>query len=174
MGKLTVKESNTKIVGAALAEVLPDTGKYWWQQKHLRSLNLRLSVLLLSSSVTGYDGSLMNGLQTLPQWAEEFGNPTGTTLGLVNAAMVIGGLVSMLVVSQMADKFGRKVPIAVGAAGTVISTIIQIFSVNYAMFVTSRALLGFSSSLMITPSGLLIAELAFPTHRGKFTSAFFT
>lgn len=174
MGKLTTKEGNAKIVGAALAEVLPDTDKYWWQQKHLRNLNFRLSVLLLSSSVTGYDGSLMNGLQTLPQWSNEFGNPTGTTLGLVNAAMVIGSILAMFAVSQLADKFGRKVPIAIGAAGTVISTIIQIFSVNYAMFVASRALLGLFSGLMITPSALLIAELAFPTHRGKFTSAFFT
>ncbi|KAJ1336172.1 hexose transporter-like protein [Microdochium nivale] len=176
MGKPAVsnKEANTKIVGAALAEVLPNTDKWWWQQPHLLALNLRLAVLLLSSSVTGYDGSLMNGLQTLPQWASDFGNPQGTRLGLVNAAMVIGNLIAQFGVSQLADKFGRRLPIAIGALGTVVSTIIQIFSVNYGMFVASRGLLGLFSGFMLSPSALLIAELAYPTQRGKVTSAYFT
>jgi hypothetical protein len=58
---------NDDIVGAALAEVLPVTDKWWFQQSHLLRLNLILLVPLLSSSVAGYDGSLMNGLQSLPQ-----------------------------------------------------------------------------------------------------------
>ena len=116
----------------------------------------------------------MNGLQTLPQWASDFGSPQGTRLGLVNAAMVIGNLISQFGVSQLADKFGRRLPIAIGALGTVVSTIIQIFSVNYAMFVVSRGLLGLFSGLMLSPSALLIAELAYPTQRGKVTSAYFT
>jgi hypothetical protein len=58
---------NEDIVGAALAEVLPVTDKWWFQQLHLLRLNLILLVPLLSSSVAGYDGSLMNGLQSLPQ-----------------------------------------------------------------------------------------------------------
>jgi hypothetical protein len=58
---------NEDIVGAALAEVLPVTDKWWFQQSHLLRLNLILLVPLLSSSVAGYDGSLMNGLQSLPQ-----------------------------------------------------------------------------------------------------------
>lgn len=47
------------IVGEALAEVLPKTNKWWFQQPHLLRLNLLLLVPLLSSSVAGYDGSLM-------------------------------------------------------------------------------------------------------------------
>jgi hypothetical protein len=58
---------NEDIVGATLAEVLPVTDKWWFQQSHLLRLNLLLLVPLLSSSVAGYDGSLMNGLQSLPQ-----------------------------------------------------------------------------------------------------------
>lgn len=58
---------NEDIVGVALAEVLPVTDKWWFQQSHLLRLNLILLVPLLSSSVAGYDGSLMNGLQSLPQ-----------------------------------------------------------------------------------------------------------
>jgi hypothetical protein len=65
--KLKPTMKNEDIVGAALAEVLPVTDKWWFQQSHLLRLNLVLLVPLLSSSVAGYDGSLMNGLQSLPQ-----------------------------------------------------------------------------------------------------------
>lgn len=44
--------------------------------------------LLITSMSNGYDGSMMNGLQTLENWREYFGNPTGGTLGLFNAIQV--------------------------------------------------------------------------------------
>jgi len=46
--------------------------------------------------------------------------------------------------------------------------------VNFGMFVFSRALVGAGGMLVVQPSPLLIAELAYPTHRGKYTSAFWT
>lgn len=81
---------DAQIVGEALASVLPKTDKYWFQQRHLLALNLLLVVPLLSSSTSGYDGSLMNGLQSLDQWETKFGHPVGVMLGLVNAAQAIG------------------------------------------------------------------------------------
>jgi hypothetical protein len=44
--------------------------------------------LLITSMSNGYDGSMMNGLQTLENWREFFNNPTGGTLGLFNAIQV--------------------------------------------------------------------------------------
>ena len=43
---------------------------------------------LITSSTNGYDGSMMNGLQSLPQWESAFGFPTGGKLGLLNAIQV--------------------------------------------------------------------------------------
>lgn len=63
---------NERIVGKALAEVLPETDKWWFQIPHLLQLNLILLVPLISSSVAGYDGSLMNGLQSLQQVMSSF------------------------------------------------------------------------------------------------------
>lgn len=56
MSPATQKERDAKIVGTELAEVLPQTDKYWFQQPHLLRLNLLLLIPLLSSSVSGYDG----------------------------------------------------------------------------------------------------------------------
>jgi hypothetical protein len=48
------------IVGHAIAEVLPQTNKYWFQIPHLRRLNLILLIPLLSSAVAGYDGNKLS------------------------------------------------------------------------------------------------------------------
>ncbi|KAK7752906.1 hypothetical protein SLS62_005065 [Diatrype stigma] len=165
---------DSQIVGEALAQVLPQTNKYWFQQSHLLRLNLILLIPLLSSSVSGYDGSLMNGLQSLEQWRDYFGQPAGVKLGAVNAAQSIGSLLSIPLVGDLADRFGRKPVLTTGIIIVIAATIIQAASINLPMFVISRLIVGFGGMLVVQPSPMLIAELAYPTHRGKFTSAFWT
>lgn len=190
MSPSTQKENDAKIVGTELAEVLPQTDKYWFQQPHLLRLNLLLCIPLLSSSVSGYDGgcfplyrygirltpagSLMNGLQSLHQWREYFNHPTGETLGLINAAQSIGSVLALPFVGTLSDKFGRKPVILAGIIIICIAAGIQAGSINYAMFVVSRIIVGFGGMFVVQPSPMLIAELAYPTHRGKYTSAFWT
>ncbi|KAI4653225.1 uncharacterized protein J4E79_008739 [Alternaria viburni] len=162
------------IVGHAIAEVLPQTNKYWFQIPHLRRLNLILLVPLLSSAVAGYDGSLMNGLQSLPQWQEYFGHPTGALLGLVNAAQSAGSVVVLPFVGVLSDRYGRRIVLFSGLIGVIIATIIQATATTLAQFVVSRAVVGAAGMFVVQPSPMLIAELAYPTHRGKYTSAFWT
>lgn len=52
------------------------------------ALNGWIVLLLITSSTNGYDGSMMNGLQSLPQWKSAFNYPTGGQLGLLNAIQV--------------------------------------------------------------------------------------
>ncbi|ORY59264.1 hexose transporter [Pseudomassariella vexata] len=165
---------DSQIVGTALAEVMPQKGRYWFQESHLLRLNLLLLVPLLSSSVSGYDGSLMNSLQSLPQWKEYFGHPAGATLGLVNAAQSIGSVIAIPFVGDLSDKYGRKPILLFGIILIIIATIIQSASINLPMFVVSRLIVGFGGMFVVQPSPLLIAELAYPTHRGKYTCAFWT
>lgn len=53
----------TQVVGGALAEALPNTRKYWFQQPHLLKLNLILLIPILSSTTVGYDGGF-----SFPRW----------------------------------------------------------------------------------------------------------
>ncbi|KAK2056217.1 hexose transporter [Colletotrichum caudatum] len=163
-----------QIAGAALAEVLPRTDKHWFQQPHLLRFNVLLLVPLLSSSVVGYDGSLMNGLQSLRQWREYFGNPTGVKLGVVNAAQSIGSVLALPIIGYLADRFGRKPVLLSGIILIIIATIVPSTSINLPMFIVSRLVVGFGGMFVVHPSPMLIAELAYPTHRGKYTSAFWT
>ncbi|KAB2577234.1 Lactose permease [Lasiodiplodia theobromae] len=162
------------IVGATLAEVLPKTSKYWFQQSHLLRLNLILLVPLLSSAVAGYDGSLMNGLQSLKQWKAYFNEPEGALLGTVNAAQSIGSVLVLPVVGVSSDAFGRKRVLIAGLLGVIVATIIQATSTTLAQFIVSRLVVGAAGMFVVQPAPLLIAELAYPTHRGKYTSAYWT
>jgi len=42
----------------------------WWQQPQLRNLYLMMPILFLGSTTLGYDGSLLNGLQTMQTWRD--------------------------------------------------------------------------------------------------------
>ncbi|OJJ40188.1 hypothetical protein ASPWEDRAFT_55674 [Aspergillus wentii DTO 134E9] len=162
------------IVGQALASVLPQHCQFWFRIPHLLQLNLILFIPLLSSAVAGYDGSLMNALQSIPEWKSYFNNPTGQVLGVVNAAQSIGSVISLPAIGLLSDRIGRRWTLFSGAVTIIIASIIQAAAVNYGMFVFSRVLVGIGSMLVVQPSPMLITELAFPTHRGKYTSAFWT
>jgi MFS family permease len=112
---------------------------------------------------------MMNGLQSLDQWRHYFGNPTGSVLGIVNAAQSIGSFVALPFIGVLSDRIGRKKTLLSGAIMIIIASIIQAASVRYGMFVFSRVLVGVGSMLVVQPSPMLITELAYPTHRGKYT-----
>jgi MFS family permease len=116
----------------------------------------------------------MNGLQTLPQWKAYFNNPTGALLGLVNAAQSIGSVISLPLVGWLSDRLGRRRVLLSGILTILAATAIGAGSVDLGMLVFSRVLVGAGGMLIVQPAPLLIAELAYPTHRGKYTSAFWT
>lgn len=73
--------SATMATEAVLADNPPDTpvgaDVHWWQQPNLRNLYLLMPFLFLGSTTLGYDGSLVNGLQTMPSWQECLSPPNG-------------------------------------------------------------------------------------------------
>lgn len=42
----------------------------WYKEKNLRGLYLLLCLAVLTSATNGYDGSMMNGLQSLKAWQD--------------------------------------------------------------------------------------------------------
>lgn len=116
----------------------------------------------------------MNALQSLPQWREYFGHPAGALLGLVNAAQSAGSVAVLPFVGILSDRYGRRIVLFSGLIGVIIATIIQATATTLAQFIVSRAVVGAAGMFVVQPSPMLIAELAYPTHRGKYTSAFWT
>ena len=67
-------------VGAAMGD--KTSGLSWLSNTGIVKLNLMLILFQISSYATGYDGSMMNGLQSLDTWKEFFNYPDASELGL--------------------------------------------------------------------------------------------
>lgn len=117
---------------------------------------------------------MMNGLQTLPQWRSYFDTPQGAVLGFMNAVYPLGKVISLPIVTLVSDRFGRKIPLVFGLVTCVAFSVMQALAPNFGTFVAARALLGFCTSFISHPSPILIAELSYPTHRGKITALYNT
>lgn len=88
----------------------------WYREPHLRKLYAMSLVLMLASSTTGYDGSLINVSQQIQRWEEFFGADIddNNKLGLLVNMFNIGSIVSFLFTPYVADIYGRKFAITIG------------------------------------------------------------
>ncbi len=86
------------------------------------TIDLRLTndpqfLLIITSMNNGYDGSMMNGLQTVVNWQEYFNYPQGSLLGVFNAIQSIGGIVGLPLAPYLNDRFGRRWALFMGNIG---------------------------------------------------------
>ncbi|GKT47718.1 lactose permease [Colletotrichum spaethianum] len=116
----------------------------------------------------------MNGLQTLGQWRGYFGNPSAPILGTMNALYPIGKIMGLFPTTYMADKYGRKVPMWIGFFLLLVGAALQGASTSLPMFVVSRWLLSAATAFIAQPAPILVAELAYPTMRGKISALYNT
>ncbi|ELU38012.1 hexose transporter [Rhizoctonia solani AG-1 IA] len=133
----------------------------WWEHSHILTLNLLLVVPLATSYANGFDGSMMNGLQSVQQWKDYFGNPSAKDLGLFNAIQSIGALCGTPFAPYITDIFGRRAGILLGAILVLFAAALQTATQNLGMFISAG---------MASP--LLISEVAYPTHRAVLTSLY--
>ncbi|KAH6988490.1 general substrate transporter [Ilyonectria destructans] len=160
--------------GLMLKDMIPKGRKPWYKDGTLIKLNTLLLCALLTQTATGFDASMINGMQSLPKWQEFFGQPTGSRLGAMTFGPTGGVLISVLVSSQLCDIFGRRYPILGGSLIIILGSIIQAASVNYGMFVAARFLVGFGLGIVSVAAPPLLSEVAYPTHRGKLVSFYLT
>ncbi|KAF8633809.1 hypothetical protein AX15_001250 [Amanita polypyramis BW_CC] len=153
---------------------LVSKAKPWWKNSRLVILNLWIVLLLITSSTNGYDGSMMNGLQSLDQWRSAFGNPSGGKLGLLNAIQNIGCLVSYPFAPYVTDGLGRRAAIFIGATIMCVATVLQTVSNSVGMFIGARFLIGLGFTFAASGAPLLVSELAYPTQRAQLTSMYNT
>ncbi|CAG7919678.1 unnamed protein product [Penicillium olsonii] len=162
------------------------TKERWWRVPHLVKLNLILLVPFVSSYVGGFDGSMLNGVQTVQQWKEgkysrrlpcyrrHFNHPSGGMLGLMVNMQTIGGIIALPIAPFVADRFGRRIPIFIGSMIIIAAAILQGTAKNMAMFVVGRFFIGLGGMFVATASPPLLGELAYPTHRPIITAVYNT
>jgi sugar porter (SP) family MFS transporter len=160
--------------GLELKDVVPQNRPPWYKDTMLLKLNTLMLCALLTQIASGYDSSMLNGMQSLPQWQAYFGTPTGTRLGAMTFGPTGGMLISVLISSQLCEKFGRRWPIFGGSLIIIFGSIIQAAAKNYGMFVVSRFFVGFGLGIVATAAPPLLSEVAYPSQRGKLVSFYLT
>lgn len=81
---------------------------------------------------------VVNGLQTLSYWQNDFHHPSAATLGLLNAIFSVGQVVGLPLVPILADGIGRKWTILIGSTIIFIGVVMQTTSINIGMFIAAR------------------------------------
>ncbi|KAH0846416.1 hypothetical protein AYO21_07147 [Fonsecaea monophora] len=164
-----IPKSQTLVVGG---QEFPEVK--WWKHKSLIHLHFLCAILLLSSATNGYDGSMMNGLQTLSYWQNTFHRPSASTLGLLNAIFSVGQVVGLPLVPFLADHIGRKWTILLGSSLIFLGVILQTVSINIGMFIASRFIIGLGIVYTQSCSPMLITELSHPQYRARLTTIYNT
>ncbi|PGH10752.1 hypothetical protein AJ80_07402 [Polytolypa hystricis UAMH7299] len=144
----------------------------WYRDRGLRSLYFWAGILCVASATTGYDGMLLNASQIIDKWQEFFDYPKDSKLGLMSALFMIGSISSFPLVPILADRFGRKIPIAVGCALMIVGGSLGTFCNGYGMYIGGRVLLGFGNSLAQMSSPVLLTEICHPQHRARITTIY--
>ncbi|KAH7153477.1 hypothetical protein EDB81DRAFT_791469 [Dactylonectria macrodidyma] len=145
----------------------------WYKKPNLRRLYLMLIPAALGVEMTtGYDGSVLNGLQAVDLWNEHYGNPEGATLGVISASLAIGTAAGVPIMPYLNDHFGRKFCVIAGSIAVAIGVIIQTCAINVGMLIASRIIMGLGSPLSLAGAAQLVNELAYPKERSTIVGFF--
>jgi MFS family permease len=147
----------------------------WWRDPGLRKLNLGVLLVFASATANGYDGSLINGLLPIPAFNEDVIDRVNTNvLGLIIAAISLGGIPALIPASYVSDHFGRKICLAIGTALMIASSVIQAATSGPWLFLAFRIIMGAAIAFILVPAPALSTEVAHPRNRGAVTACFQT
>lgn len=128
------------------------------------------SFACIGGGLFGLDISSMSGVLNNKAYLETFHHPGPSAQGAMVAAMPAGSLVGALLVTQLADRIGRKRTIILAGLVWVIGSILQCASVNRGMLVVGRIISGISVGLSSAVVPIYQSEITAPSIRGRIVS----
>ncbi|KAL4877629.1 MFS transporter [Aspergillus karnatakaensis] len=172
---MATKRNNASDVAEAseIKRLLAEDLTPWYKKPNLLKLYLLLIPAALGVEMTtGYDGSVLNGLQAVDRWNEHYGNPHGVTLGLMTSSLAIGTAAGVLYVPFLNDRYGRKFCVIFGSIIVAIGVVLQTCAINVGMFIASRIVMGLGSPVSLAGAAQLMVELAYPKERSTIVALF--
>ncbi|CAO1616355.1 unnamed protein product [Sympodiomycopsis kandeliae] len=155
-----VRESSSRNAGVGLP-----WGKYNGVNGRLR-LRWSIAILFFGAISNGYDGALINGLQSLPSFLDNLGNDISSSYkGIIIAGIALGGVFFFFPAAWMADKCGRRWTAMLGASIMLAASVVQSFTRGPVAFLVTRIFLGMGLSFTQTSCAPLVNELATPSSR---------
>ncbi|TXT04906.1 hypothetical protein VHUM_03989 [Vanrija humicola] len=153
--------------GLSIAHLQNNTAKWWWADPGLRKLTIGIACGFAVTVNNGYDMSLMGGLMANPQFMRDIDHPDANKLGLIVAAISLGMIPSLMFAPAVADRFGRRIAIAIGYVIVIAAVLVQTFAIGGWKMFAGRFVLGFGSSIVFVGSSPYVAEIAHPRNRAE-------
>jgi len=136
-------------------------------------LNFILCLPLLTSAINGFDSSVLNGLQIVPDFVTYFNlSSAPEILGLLNAAQNIGALLALPIAPFLSDGLGRRLSLCAGSVVMVGGVALQCTATGVTQLILARGTIGFGLNISLNAAPLLITELAYPTQRAQITAMY--
>ncbi|KAF9535147.1 hexose transporter [Crepidotus variabilis] len=169
-GTTPLKEIEPNVLVSELAK--HDTTP-WYRKPNLRYLYFVLFPTCIGVEMTsGFDSSMMNGLQAVDSWNLFYNHPRSTLLGVMSAMYSAGAIVALPLIPFVSDGLGRRRAILFGSIIMVIGAVLQTAAQNFAMFVVARFILGLGIPFAIVAASSLLGELGHPKERAILGSLF--
>ncbi|KAF4547901.1 Sugar (and other) transporter-like protein 28 [Elsinoe fawcettii] len=156
------------------SEYKNNTNPSWWRDPGLRWNVWQCAGLYFCVFYLGYDASLLNGLQALPQWKRYFNNPNSSYLGLISASLFLPAIITPYFSQYISDRWGRKASLAVGSVLLIIGAFVNAFAVNAGMFIGGRVLVGAAGPFGKITAIALLQEIAHPRLRPILATCYYS
>ncbi|KAJ7600522.1 hypothetical protein C8J56DRAFT_1156876, partial [Mycena floridula] len=153
----------------ALQEALTvDPGAQTWS---FRAIQLYLITLVICccSGDSGFDGTVMGGINSMAQYQKYFNmTSTGAKTSIVFGIYSIGSVCGTIPASYLPDRFGRRFAMFFGNLVLVVGAVLTANAQNKTMFLIGRWLTGIGSGCAGTSAKSYLAEIVPPQSRGAF------
>lgn len=151
-----------------------NTNPQWWKDRCLRINVLHCVGMYFCVFYLGYDASLMNGLQAIPEWKTYFNNPSGSVLGLISASLFLPAIVTPFAASWINGRWGRKICLAVGALLLILGAFLNAFATNLATFIGGRVVIGAAGPFGKITGIALLQEISHPRLRPYVATLYYS
>ncbi|KAJ9613881.1 hypothetical protein H2200_002017 [Cladophialophora chaetospira] len=173
MGKERTKETFGQFKSAHRPFHTYNTNPSWWKDPGLRVNVLHCVGLYFCVFYLGYDASLLNGLQAMPQWKEYFNSPNSSFLGLISASLFLPAIFTPYISSAINSRWGRKASLAVGSVILIAGAFVNAFAHNVGTFIAGRVLIGAAGPFGKITAIALLQEIAHPRLRPILSTSFY-
>lgn len=143
------------------------------EKRQFRWINIiHILIMGLGSIAYGYSASVISTTLVQPGWIASMGlahrSNAKDLIGLTGSMYQVGGLIGTFTMSYFADRWGRRVGIAVPTVVTIVCAALLAGSVNIEMFITFRFFAGMAAYSLVAAVPVWISEVAPPSVRGIF------
>jgi sugar porter (SP) family MFS transporter len=155
------------VYNAELFAALQETSINPWS-KESRSLYFAVFVAFSCACANGYDGSLIGSITAMPHFQSTFHSGlTGLRVSGIASLYNVGSIVTAPVGAIIADKYGRRLAMFIGAWIIILGAIIASTSSTLAQLTIGRFILGIGIQMMTVAAPAYAIEIAPPHWRGR-------